>query len=118
MNRNQQRRLEAVEAAVPPCSGCVVEDIRTAKGLWESEARGEHIWQIHAEHDRERNEPVFKLVQTEEEVRRRSQACHAEMQRLDAQLRSLSQLPQAARRDACPRCVPRKRFREDIVIPW
>ena len=117
MNRSQQRRLDALAAAVAPCAGCLVEDVHAAEGLLESEARGERIWQIHAEHARERNEPAFVLDWSDQERQRSSDAYKAEMDRLDDQLRFIAGLPLAARRDSCPQCLPRKRLRENFKLP-
>jgi hypothetical protein len=118
MNRSQHRRLEAIAAAVAPCSGCLVEDLHAAEGLLESEARGERIWQVQAEHARERNEPVFELDISDEEKQRRSDAFQEEMGRLDYQLSLVARLPPAARRDSCPQCIPRKGLRETFKVPW
>lgn len=118
MNRDQQRRLDAVSAAVMvPCIGCLAEDASAAEELVLSEARHEVIWQIEAGYSRERKEPAFVLDWSDQDREARTAAYQAEMRRLDEQFTVIAALPQSARRNSCPNCSARKRFRQAFKLP-
>ncbi len=118
MTRSQRRRLDALAAAVAPCGGCLVEDVHAAETLLESEARGVYIWQLDAECARARGEPIAVLDWSDQEEQSRRDAYKAEMDRLNDRLRFVAGLPLAARCDSCPQCLPRKRLRENVKLPW